>query len=137
MSVPGVGIFGFGKMGQIRATVIAESGRGRVLRICDPYAAEFGGNTRVASPEEILGDAGIDVVFICTPNHLNMPLTIAALDAGKHVFCETPFAKDAAAAGRMRDAAQAADRLLQVALLGRVAQSGARLHAAVTYAFLR
>ena len=42
------------------------------------------------NPEEIILNKNIDAVFICTPNNLNQPLTIKALNAGKHVFCEKP-----------------------------------------------
>ena len=45
----------------------------------------------------------VDVVHICTPNHLHLPLAEAALAAGKHVVCEKPLAIDAgrrAAPGR-------------------------------------
>jgi len=40
--------------------------------------------------DTIINDPDIDAVFICTPNHLNRPLTIQVLEAGKHVFCEKP-----------------------------------------------
>ena len=42
----------------------------------------------------------IDVVHICTPNHLHEPLALGALAAGKHVVCEKPLAIDAAGAAR-------------------------------------
>ena len=44
---------------------------------------------------------GIDVVHVCVPNNLHLPLTLAALGAGKHVVCEKPLALDA---GRGRGA---------------------------------
>ena len=44
---------------------------------------------------------------------------VPALDAGKHVFCETPLALELDEARQMRDAARRADRLLQVGLLMR------------------
>ena len=47
----------------------------------------------------LVRDPGIDVVHICTPNHLHLPLAEAALAAGKHVICEKPLAMDAAGAG--------------------------------------
>ena len=50
----------------------------------------------------------VDVVHICTPNHLHQPLAEAALAAGKHVICEKPLALDAAGARRLVEAAAAA-----------------------------
>ena len=50
-------------------------------------------------------DPDIDVVHICTPNHLHLPLAEAALAAGKHVICEKPLALDAAGAQQLVDAA--------------------------------
>ena len=50
----------------------------------------------------------VDVVHICTPNHLHLPLAEAALAAGKHVICEKPLALDVAGAQRLVDAAAAA-----------------------------
>ena len=52
--------------------------------------------------EELVDDPDVDVVHICTPNHLHLPLAEAALAAGKHVICEKPLAVDAAGAQRLR-----------------------------------
>jgi len=42
------------------------------------------------SAGKLIADPEVEAVFICTPSHLNKPLTIQALQAGKHVFCEKP-----------------------------------------------
>jgi predicted dehydrogenase len=73
-------------------------------------AAELGVERAFASSEELVAADDIDVVHICTPNHLHLPLAEAALAAGKHVICEKPLALDAAGARRLVDAAAAGDR---------------------------
>ena len=42
--------------------------------------------------EEIVEDKGVDIVYLCTPNRLHADEAVAALSAGKHVFCEKPMA---------------------------------------------
>ena len=71
-------------------------------------AAELGAERAFASSEELVAADDVDVVHICTPNHLHLPLAEAALAAGKHVICEKPLALDAAGARRLVDAAAAA-----------------------------
>ena len=68
-------------------------------------AAELGADRAFASAEELVRDPDVDVVHICTPNHLHLPLAEAALAAGKHVICEKPLALDAGGARRLVDAA--------------------------------
>jgi predicted dehydrogenase len=53
-------------------------------------------------------DTAIDVVDICTPNHLHKDMALAAIAAGKHVWCEKPLALDAAGARDIWQAAKAA-----------------------------
>ena len=53
----------------------------------------------------MMRDPYVDVVHVCTPNHLHLPLAEAALAAGKHVICEKPLALDAAGAQRLVDVA--------------------------------
>ena len=77
-------------------------------------AAALGADRPFDSAEQMVQDPDIDVVHICTPNHLHLPLAEAALAAGKHVICEKPLALDAAGAQRLVDAA--ADSGLQAAV---------------------
>lgn len=55
------------------------------------------------SYEELLADKDIEVVYNPLPNHLHVPLTIAAAEAGKHVLCEKPIALNAAEARTLID----------------------------------
>ena len=53
----------------------------------------------------------IDLVCVVTPPHRHCELVVAALEAGKHVFCEKPFGLDLDEARTMRDTARRVDRL--------------------------
>lgn len=107
-----VGIIGFGKMGQIRARAVHESGLGVVTAVYEPHGALPAGLNGAASAQAVLADPAVDAVFICTPNHLNKPLTLAALQAGKHVFCEKPPAFTAADVEEIRVVERASGRCL-------------------------
>ena len=64
--------------------------------------------------EDIIGIKDIDAVSVCTPNAFHAPLTIAALQAGKHVLCEKPMATSAEEAKAMIAAAAAAGKFLMI-----------------------
>jgi predicted dehydrogenase len=57
------------------------------------------------SYEELLGDREIDAVYIPLPNHLHVPWTILALEAGKHVLVEKPIALSSKEARKLVDEA--------------------------------
>ena len=59
-------------------------------------AAQLGVDRVFESSEAAATDPDVDVVHICTPNHLHAPLARLALQAGKHVVCEKPLATTAA-----------------------------------------
>jgi predicted dehydrogenase len=83
-------------MGRIRAEAIEAHGAGNIVKVYDPGPDGVGPYTAASSIEDIIQSPEIDAVFVCLPNYLNKPTTIAALQAGKHVFCEKPPAFTAA-----------------------------------------
>ena len=56
----------------------------------------------------LIADPDIQVIHNTTPNYLHLPVTLAALEAGKHVISDKPLALNSAEARRLRDAAVAA-----------------------------
>lgn len=83
--------------------------------ICDiePDIAEeakirFGFEKCCTDWRDIIADPEIDVVHVCTPNDSHADISVAALEAGKHVICEKPIASKLEDAKRMADAASKA-----------------------------
>ena len=67
---------------------------------------------KYADWHDLVRDASVDVVDICLPPHLHEEVALAALQAGKHVFCEKPLGLTAAECDAMVAAAKAAGRQL-------------------------
>lgn len=86
------GIVGYGYMGQIRRNNVADNPDLVLTAICDPdRSAELHSlGVPVYEDWHDVVDADIDVVFVCTPNYLIPEVTVAALNAKRHVFCEKP-----------------------------------------------
>ncbi len=64
--------------------------------------------------QELLKDSSIDVVHVLTPNRSHAEISIASLEAGKHVMCEKPMAKTAAEAEKMVEAAKKSGKKLTI-----------------------
>jgi len=77
-------------------------------------AAALGAERAFDSAEALVSADDVDVVHICTPNHLHVPLAEAALAAGKHVILEKPIAMDAESAQAITDAAVDAGKIAAV-----------------------
>ena len=78
----------------------------RQLGKAQAAARQLGIPKAFGSYEELLADPDIDAVYIPLPNHLHVPWSIKALNAGKHVLCEKPIGLNAAEAEALLDAAQ-------------------------------
>jgi predicted dehydrogenase len=67
-------------------------------------AAKLGIPKVYGSYEALLADPNIDAIYNPLPNHLHVPWSIKAADAGKHVLCEKPIGLSVAEAKQLRDA---------------------------------
>lgn len=113
-----VGIIGAGYVGGLHAAVLARDERVRVAAIHDisrdrveRLASSTG--AAIARDAEALIE-GVDAVYITTPNTKHTGLALAAIAAGKHVFCEKPMATSIADARAVLDAASQTNALFQV-----------------------
>lgn len=79
-------------------------------------AAQYGaeGAKVYSDYHELLQDPSIDVIHVCTPNDSHAVITVAALEAGKHVMCEKPIAKTAAEAKLMVETARRTGKKLTI-----------------------
>jgi len=119
------GIVGMGFMGQVHARAIRAAG-GEVAAVADsaPAGAEqaarlIGGDCRAATFDGLLQSADLDVIHICTPNHLHHEQALAVIEAGKHVVCEKPLATSESAARQLVAAAAAAGLVATVPFIYR------------------
>ena len=70
-----------------------------------------------------LNDPEVEAVFILTPNHLHYTVTMDALKAKKHVFCEKPIAVRYELAEKMAQEAEKQNRILNIGVCNRYHKS--------------
>ena len=88
----------------------------RDLARAEAYALRHGLERAYGSYEELLADPDIDAVYNPLPNSLHGPWTLRAIEAGKHVLCEKPFASNADEAALVARAASASGLVVMEAM---------------------
>lgn len=126
MSSIGVGLIGTGFMGKAHALAFAAAAsifdldrrpHLAVLADADPERARicaerWGFSRSTGDWRALVLDPAVELVAITTPNHLHAEMALAALDAGKAVYCEKPMATGLADARRMAERARGRPTLL-------------------------
>ena len=79
----------------------------RDLETAKSEAARLGIPRAYGSYQELLDDPEIEAVYNPLPNHLHIPWSLKAIQAGKHVLCEKPIAITSAEGQKLVDAARA------------------------------
>jgi predicted dehydrogenase len=112
-------IIGLGPWGREILTALQRVPEAEVAALCDTYPAMLRrslsnapGATGTEDYKTILANKDIQAVIIATPSHLHREITIAALEAGKHVYCEAPMATTMEDAQAIARAARAASTLV-------------------------
>lgn len=93
------------QFGTVDAIASRDAAKGRAV------ASQLGIARVHGSYEALLADPDLDAIYLPLPNHLHVPWTRRALEAGKHVLCEKPIALSAAEAGELCAAAARFPRL--------------------------
>lgn len=129
MSGLGIGLIGTGYMGKCHAlawngvaSTFGDVARPRLVALAEVdaqtaarKAAELGFAKSTGNWRDLLDDPDIDVISVTTPNAFHAEMAVAALEAGKHVWCEKPMAPALVDAERMATAARRAGK---VAVMG-------------------
>jgi predicted dehydrogenase len=119
-----LGIIGFGDWGREIASTLGRMKGARVAAISDTFPVMLQranrSNPDAATHEDyrrILEDPAIRAVIVATPTHMHREVVVAALGAGKHVYCEMPLAHTVDDARAIAQAAKGAGRqVFQVGL---------------------
>lgn len=121
----GIGLIGTGYMGKCHAlawnsvaSVFGDVARPRLVTLAEvnadlaaKKAGEFGFLKSTGNWRDLLADPEIDVISVTTPNAFHAEMAIAALQAGKHVWCEKPMAPKLEEAIAMEKAARDARKI--------------------------
>jgi predicted dehydrogenase len=117
----GIGVVGTGFGARVQIPVWSQVPGARVVSVCssDPerarrVAEKCGAPHSTSDVRELARHPEVELVCVTTPPHHHLPEVLAALDAGRHVLCEKPFALDAHDAQQMRERARAAGVLALV-----------------------
>lgn len=108
-----VGIIGAGRIGRVHVeSICTQVPNAKVKLLADPFMTEetsawakgMGVEETTKDYKEILADPEIDAVLICSSTDTHSPISVEAIKAGKHVFCEKPIDHDVAKIQEVIDA---------------------------------
>ena len=117
-----IAIVGCGNVSQLNVPGYLRHPGCEVYALCDNVpgraelrAREWGISPRIYTDlDQVLNDPNVDAVELLMPHHLHLPMTVAALEAGKHVSCQKPMCRTVAEADQMIAAAGRASTKFRV-----------------------
>ncbi len=121
------GVVGCGTIAQVmHVPYLAELPRAELVALADPVqeragalADRYGVPGRYTSATELVADADVDAVVVCTPSHTHGDVVGTTLDADIHTFVEKPLAACPADADQMVAAAEDSDAVAMVGYMKR------------------
>ncbi|MEM6749904.1 MAG: Gfo/Idh/MocA family oxidoreductase [Planctomycetota bacterium] len=138
MSKVRLGAIGAGMISHSFGKSIAGHGEAEFTAAHDPHAErlaelcdKFDVPRRHAEVEDLFADDGVDAIYVAVPNKFHAPLAKRALEAGKHVILDKPFALSAEEAQTVVDAAKASGKTFTLGMNQRFPESHQRARALV------
>ncbi|WP_373840654.1 Gfo/Idh/MocA family protein [Bacteroides heparinolyticus] len=114
-----IGFIGTGSRGQYNIQAVSAIPHAEIVALCDIYPPNLKAASEICPSaktytdyRKMLESPDIDGVVISTPLYLHAPMTLEALEAGKHVYCEKAMAHTMEQCKTVYDAYQATDRVL-------------------------
>jgi predicted dehydrogenase len=127
-----IGVIGAGSISDVHLDAYAACLDAILIAVCDlnearaqEKATKYGAAKVYTDYRELLADPAIDAVSICTWNNSHAEISIAALQAGKHVLCEKPLCRTVEEALQVEAAVRESGKLLQVGFVRRYASNTA------------
>ncbi|MFC5699680.1 Gfo/Idh/MocA family protein [Cohnella faecalis] len=121
-----IGVIGTGSISELHLNAYSANPSASLVAVCDingqrasDVAAKYGAGKIYTDYREMLADPNIDAVSVCTWNNTHAPISIAALDAGKHVLVEKPLCRTVEEALAIEQAVRRSSKLLQVGFVRR------------------
>ncbi|MCD7745023.1 MAG: Gfo/Idh/MocA family oxidoreductase [Lachnospiraceae bacterium] len=120
-----IGVCGAGTIASWISDILGQLNNERIVKYgvagmsadaCRPFAEKYGWKKVYNNYEELMSDEAVDVVYIAVPNHVHMDLCLKALEHGKNVVVEKPFAVNYEQAKIMIDKAKEKGVFLSEAL---------------------
>ena len=99
----------------VQITAVCDTCQGYIARAKDRMKTIWGTTPKTyVDYRDLLADKNVDAVFIMTPEHLHHNMTIAALEAGKHVYIEKPLAHTIEEGFEILRVAERTNKIVQV-----------------------
>ena len=136
-----IGIIGAGRIGKVHSESITYHVKdATVVAIADPFMseetkawAEGLGIPKISKDyHDILNDTSVDAVLICSSTDTHADISIEAIKAGKHVFCEKPISQDLAKIKEVMEALKGSNVKFQVGFNRRFDHNFEAVRSAVT-----